>query len=817
MFQNIQDVQANTGYVENDKKEKKINIFSNIFAKNNILLYIIVFMVSTIGMGQEFSPFSLAIVAACIASGIPILGIAVLGLIGNIVVFGTTGALNYMVTLLVLIATLFIIKPMYNEEGRNEKIKIALNLFISVIAVELVKLMLTDFIIYDALVGLTMAIISVVFYKIFVNSLVVLQEFRTQRAFSIEEVIGASLLLAIAVSAIGDFSILGFSIRNILSILIVLILGWKNGILVGTTAGVTIGVTLGVIAETEPIMIAAYAISGMIAGILNRFGKIGVIVGFVVGNGVLAYISNGGTTDLIVFKEILLASIGLLAMPKNISINIEEFMGMKNLLPVSSSGTLNKSKEKETVERLNNVSQAIQDMAETYKAGVKSYEDLQDQKEENKNIFISELLNQLDGKEDNILYDDMVRPNNAIVEELFYILLDKQYIDRKDLLETFARHNSFIVGFDDKEISSYLEKNIETIVNSVNNAYKISKSNFVMQKKLTENKKNISAQLGEVSKAISNIATDMEKSINKKDEYIKQEKEILALINQANIEIEDVVITKGKNDRLFADISLKDENKDNSQIEKIKKILCDILDKKLILNDEQEEGILSFLEEDKYILNMGIAKSTKKGNSISGDNTLKIRLKDGKYLIAISDGMGSGEEANKSSKLALNMLQKLLSSGFDKDSSIELINTTILNTTDENFATLDIAIVDLFKGNIEFIKNGACPTYIKNKKRVNIIKSLTLPAGIMENVSLAVYDKDIENNDIMVMCSDGILDSNVEYKNKELWIKYLLEDLETEDSQKIADIIINEAIDNSYGAIKDDMSILVCKFMQKNM
>lgn len=817
MFQNIQDVQANTGYVENDKKEKKINIFSNIFAKNNILLYIIVFMVSTIGMGQEFSPFSLAIVASCIASGIPILGIAVLGLIGNIVVFGTTGALNYMVTLLVLIATLFIIKPMYNEEGRNEKIKIALNLFISVIAVELVKLMLTDFIIYDALVGLTMAIISVVFYKIFVNSLVVLQEFRTQRAFSIEEVIGASLLLAIAVSAIGDFSILGFSIRNILSILIVLILGWKNGILVGTTAGVTIGVTLGVIAETEPIMIATYAISGMIAGILNRFGKIGVIVGFVVGNGVLAYISNGGTTDLIVFKEILLASIGLLAMPKNISINIEEFMGMKNLLPVSSSGTLNKSKEKETVERLNNVSQAIQDMAETYKAGVKSYEDLQDQKEENKNIFISELLNQLDGKEDNILYDDMVRPNNAIVEELFYILLDKQYIDRKDLLETFARHNSFIVGFDDKEISSYLEKNIETIVNSVNNAYKISKSNFVMQKKLTENKKNISAQLGEVSKAISNIATDMEKSINKKDEYIKQEKEILALINQANIEIEDVVITKGKNDRLFADISLKDENIDNSQIEKIKKILCDILDKKLILNDEQEEGILSFLEEDKYILNMGIAKSTKKGNSISGDNTLKIRLKDGKYLIAISDGMGSGEEANKSSKLALNMLQKLLSSGFDKDSSIELINTTILNTTDENFATLDIAIVDLFKGNIEFIKNGACPTYIKNKKRVNIIKSLTLPAGIMENVSLAVYDKDIENNDIMVMCSDGILDSNVEYKNKELWIKYLLEDLETEDSQKIADIIINEAIDNSYGAIKDDMSILVCKFMQKNM
>jgi len=67
----------------------------------------------------------------------------------------------------------------------------------------------------------------------------------------------------------------------------------------------------------------------------------------------------------------------------------------------------------------------------------------------------------------------------------------------------------------------------------------------------------------------------------------------------------------------------------------------------------------------------------------------------------------------------------------------------------------------------------------------------------------------------MLMCSDGILDSNVEYKNKELWIKYLLEDIETNNTQKIADLILSEAIDNNYGVPKDDMSIVVCKFMKK--
>ena len=122
MFQNIEDVHEN---IEFNTEKKKTNIFSNIVSKNKIALYIIVLMVSTIGMGQEISLFSIAIVAACIAAGIPILGVAIFGLVGNIITFGTAGALNYMLTLLVLIITMFIIKPLFNEENRNEKMKIA--------------------------------------------------------------------------------------------------------------------------------------------------------------------------------------------------------------------------------------------------------------------------------------------------------------------------------------------------------------------------------------------------------------------------------------------------------------------------------------------------------------------------------------------------------------------------------------------------------------------------------------------------------------------------------------------------------------------
>ena len=81
--------------------------------------------------------------------------------------------------------------------------------------------------------------------------------------------------------------------------------------------------------------------------------------------------------------------------------------------------------------------------------------------------------------------------------------------------------------------------------------------------------------------------------------------------------------------------------------------------------------------------------------------------------------------------------------------------------------------------------------------------------------NIQVFDTDIQSEEIILMCTDGILDSNVEYKNKELWVKYILEDIETKNTKKIADIILNEAIDNNFGKIKDDMSVIVCKILVK--
>ena len=104
-----------------------------------------------------------------------------------------------------------------------------------------------------------------------------------------------------------------------------------------------------------------------------------------------------------------------------------------------------------------------------------------------------------------------------------------------------------------------------------------------------------------------------------------------------------------------------------------------------------------------------------------------------------------GQRAKKSSSTVIKMLKRLLTTGFDKDVSIGLINSSInLNSNEETYATVDISVIDLKTGNIEFVKNGACPTFIKTGTKTEVVKAVSLPAGIVENIDLVVYDKDLK-------------------------------------------------------------------------
>lgn len=551
--------------------------------------------------------------------------------------------------------------------------------------------------------------------------------------------------------------------------------------------------------------------------------KFGVIAGFILGNSILTYVQNGNIVPIINFQEILIASLGLLAIPKAIGFDIENVYGKEKLLRESNTRALEENKIAK--EKLENISETISEMARSYKeasATAVEEDEILKQEENNKKMFIQELKNNLESLEENILYEDIYN-SESIQEGIYKFLRDNEIITQKQLLDILESNNCYIVGFDAEEKIKSIDEDLRKIIKVINHSYRISNLSFIWKKKVDESKKNVSKQLEGVSEAISNLASDIENV----DNIFEEEKEkIKILLNQKNIEVKDIQIEKEKTGRfkvkLYTNVC---ENEEGTEcyINKVDKVLSKVLDVPMVLQ-KQNCGIrknldncnFEFISRDNFRLQVGIAKAKKKGSPVSGDTSIQTKLDDGKILLAISDGKGSGPEARKSSKIAVKMLDRLLRAGFNKESSLKLINSTVFaNNDDDMYATLDVEIFDLYAGNVEFIKNGACPTYIKRDGQVQILKSESLPAGILEDIDLVQYDKDLKDEDILVICSDGILESNKEYLNKELWVKYLLEDINTDDVQQIADILLKESIDNDYGQEKDDMTVIVAKVKEK--
>lgn len=585
--------------------------------------------------------------------------------------------------------------------------------------------------------------------------------------------------------------------------------------------GVTIGVVLGIIGKSDPMLIGAFALSGMIAGVLNKFGKVGVVVGFLLGNIILTTVVNGNVAEIIYIKEILIASIGLLLVPKNLEISITDLVGKTKFLPVSKERMLEENED--TIYKLNSVSETISEISKSYgEAAITTVEDeeIEKIKAKQKETFIDEVLDEMENETNNMLYEDIVNIDNGILSDIYNCIQEKENLHVQDIIEIFEEHNSFIAGFNDEDIREHVEKDVLQVVKIANNATKINKLNYAWNKRVEDNKKTISIGLDGVSKVISDVAENISKRNNAKFEKEKEEIEILLL--QKNIGIYDINITKQKNGKMVVGLYTKakeDLTDEVAKIQKIEAILTKVFNEKMVMLSQKnqmcgkEDKVLqTYVSEDKLTISVGIATKTKDNSEVSGDNVLKLMLADGKMLLALSDGMGSGREASKSSQTAIKMIKRLIGSGFEKETALELINTSIaMKAKDEVFATLDISILDLYSGNIEVLKNGACPTFIKRGKDIKVIHAISLPAGILNSIDSVVFDADIKTGDIIVMCTDGIIDANREAINKEEAFMQFLQNINIENPQKIADIIVKECIDYGYGKANDDMTVIVAK------
>jgi len=217
-----------------------------------------------------------------------------------------------------------------------------------------------------------------------------------------------------------------------------------------------------------------------------------------------------------------------------------------------------------------------------------------------------------------------------------------------------------------------------------------------------------------------------------------------------------------------------------------------------------------FCPQCKYTATFGYASKSKHGEKISGDSFNVIAPDRKNLVMALSDGMGCGPQANEESRTAIMLLEKFLNAGFDSDTAIRLINSSLLlKSAKDSFATVDICTVNLRDHTLVFTKLGAANAYIKSKDGVSVVRGKNLPAGILKEIDIEKHMLPIDSDTIVVMVSDGVGDTAIRTNENEGWIEEELRRIDSKNPQIIAARIMECAYRLENNTPKDDMTVLV--------
>lgn len=222
----------------------------------------------------------------------------------------------------------------------------------------------------------------------------------------------------------------------------------------------------------------------------------------------------------------------------------------------------------------------------------------------------------------------------------------------------------------------------------------------------------------------------------------------------------------------------------------------------------KQESCFHFIEEGRFYITTGVVRKNRSGEQSCGDNFSITKLDTQEAVCMISDGMGSGERANIQSGQVVDLLEQLLLAGFGRDLAIELLNSFVSFLADGTVSTtVDLTMIDLYTGDAKFVKLGASTTFIKRKKKVDCIRSTSLPMGVLEEIEFDTYGGKLYHGDVIIMVSDGVLD-NIIVDDKERYFSEFVANLDTNNVQFIAEAIMQDVESMQRGALKDDSTVL---------
>ena len=160
---------------------------------------------------------------------------------------------------------------------------------------------------------------------------------------------------------------------------------------------------------------------------------------------------------------------------------------------------------------------------------------------------------------------------------------------------------------------------------------------------------------------------------------------------------------------------------------------------------------------------VSVGYATAAAEEICGDTAISSGLPDGSLALILSDGMGKGIRAAAMSRSVANRLRKNLKAGMAPANAIKEVNSYIVSHSEsENFATVDLLIIDRNIQKAKFYKMGAASSFVLRAGKVKMFEQAALPIGIIPKIRLTHITMQLRAGDIVLVVSDGITEAGME-------------------------------------------------------
>jgi stage II sporulation protein E len=630
------------------------------------------------------------------------------------------------------------------------------------------------------------AVIAVVSAGLFKNGLDYILQAAKGFKMNNEQMVSVAVIVAVVIYAIPEIQNNYIAPVETVVYFIILFFTYKYGVGQGTITGAVSGFALSL--RGAPIAdVGVLTMMGIIPAIFREMGRIPTATVYLITASLLGIMNEGMELTMKEIGALVSAVIIFLLLPSSIIYRVDaaggtgrqELLASQNLRKIAKtrmrifsesflklSKTLDTITEKQTKLKQNEINQIFEDISEKLCKNCNNCGDCWEQK-----------------------FQQTYQAACMMFE-----IAEKQGVIRKEDIP---------VDFIDDCIC------IDDFIAETNRGFEIAKLNHMWQSRISESREVIAEQLKEVSSVIQSVTGDIYEAA---EASRSEEERVIRRLKAEHVMTKEVMIfdrgDKRKEIYLSAActggrcITAKEAALVISEAMGIKVKVSEA--SKSVIGKEYENFI--FVEDTKFKVLTGVARAMKE--NISGDNFSILKMDTGEFMIALSDGMGTGKDAGEESETVMSLLEQMIEAGFKAETAIKLINSSLVLKSDkQTFSTIDMSIINLFTGMCEFIKIGAAAAFIKRENWVETISSTTLPIGMFGNVDYDTVTKKLYEGDIIILVTDGVLDC-IEGDNKEEFMEQLIMELKSHNPQEIANRILDRTMSESNYVPMDDMTVI---------